>query len=247
MDVKSYYRSLTSELEALRNRVRNFIQGNHWLTDGEWKESVLRSLLSRKLPETVRVGRGFILTPSGPTTQCDILLYSANAPILFREGELVFLTPDALRGVIEVKSRVNSLVLRESLSKFSKIGEQMGTHRSQCFFGLFSYENDMPSDKHVLKALRESCNHETKIVNFINLGCSIFIRWWKFNPAGGDQHYERWHSYNLENMAAGYFITNVVDFVSPESVGKNNWLWFPEAGKESKKTGDIASQTALNQ
>ncbi len=41
-------------------------------------------------------------------------------------------------------------------------------------------------------------------------------------------------------MSAGYFIANVIDLLSPESVGSNNWLWFPEEGKESKKTKDIA-------
>jgi hypothetical protein len=47
-------------------------------------------------------------------------------------------------------------------------------------------------------------------------------------------------------MAAGYFIANVVDFVSPDSVARNDWLWFPENGKERKKTGDIAYLHALN-
>jgi len=47
-------------------------------------------------------------------------------------------------------------------------------------------------------------------------------------------------------MSAGYFVANVVDFVSPGSVGNNNWLWFPETGKESKKTGDAAFGHALN-
>ena len=47
-------------------------------------------------------------------------------------------------------------------------------------------------------------------------------------------------------MSVGYFIANVVDFVNSGSVGNNNWLWFPEAGKESKKTGDSAFGHALN-
>ena len=75
MDVKSYFESLTIELESLKNRVRNFIHGAHWLTDGEWKESVLRSVIGRNLPDTVKIGRGFILTEQGLSSQCDILLY----------------------------------------------------------------------------------------------------------------------------------------------------------------------------
>lgn len=247
MNIASYYRSLTTELESLKDRVRNFIEGNHWLTDGEWKESVLRALLARKLPETIRVGRGFILTQNGPSTQCDILLYDASAPILFREGELVFLTADVVRGVIEVKSRTTTQVLDSALDKFSEIGRKMGSQRARCFFALFSYESAVRDHAVVLDALRQRCNHESKIVDFLSLGCSTFIRWWKYNPAGGDEHYERWHSYELENMSAGYFISNVVHFVSPESVSRNDWLWFPEDSKEARKTGEATFQHALNQ
>lgn len=247
MKIKLYFQSLTAEFESLKDRVRNFIQDAHWLTDGEWKESVLRSFLARKLPETVKIGRGFIVTSDGPSSQCDILLYRASAPTLFKEGDLVFLTPDATLGIIEVKSRTNGRTLRAVLEKFATIGAKLGSDRSHCFFGLFSYETAIQNDQLILNALREVCDHETKIVDLLSLGCHTFVRWWMHKPEGGTQHYERWHSYNLENMSAGYFIANVVDFVCPESVASNKWLWFPEEGKESKKTGDIAYINALNQ
>jgi len=246
MDVESYFRSLTGELESLKDRVRNFIHGQHWLTDGEWRETVLRTVLARNLPDTVKIGRGFVLGQKGASTQCDIILYKASAPILFREGDLVFLTPDSILGIIEVKSSTNRAILESVLDKFSKIGRLMGSHRAHCFFGLFSYETTIREDRTVLGVLHDGCDHESKIVDLINLGCSTFVKWWKFNPEDPTEHYERWHSYRLEDMSAGYFIGNVVDFVSPDSVGSNNWLWFPKEGKESKKTGDIAFGNALN-
>jgi hypothetical protein len=246
MDVESHFRSLTAELEALKGRVGSFIDKAHWLTDGEWKESILRSFLTRRLPDTVKVGRGFVLTKSGLTTQCDILLYKASSPILFRDGELVILTPDAVLGIIEVKSRANRATLESALEKFAAIGRKLGRERSNVLFGLFSYENDINDVCVALRILRDKCDHEAKIVDLLNLGCSTFIKWWRFNPESADSHYEKWHSYDLPDMAAGYFIANVVEFVSPDSVGKNNWLWFPESGKESKKTAEIAFGHALN-
>lgn len=158
----------------------------------------------------------------------------------------MILTPDAVVGIIEVKSRTNKATLRAALEKFSEIGRKMGREKSHCFFGLFSYENDIDDDRVALEALRDTCDHEAKIVDLVNLGCSTFIKWWRFDPERAESHYEKWHSYGLENMAAGYFIANVVEFVSPDSVGKSNWLWFPESGKESKKTGEIAFGHALN-
>lgn len=246
LTVESHFRSLTAELEALRDRVGSFVNEAHWLTIGEWKESILRSFLTRRLPDTVKVGRGFILTKHGLTTQCDILLYNASSPMLFRDGELVILTPDAVMGIIEVKSRTTRTNLAATLEKFSEIGRKMGREKSHCFFGLFSYETDIKDHRVALEVLRDICDHEAKIVDFVNLGCSTFIKWWRFDPVRAESHYEKWHSYKLDDMAAGYFIANVVEFVSPDSVGKNNWLWFPESGKESRKTGEIAFGHALN-
>ena len=64
MDTDKYFESLTDEILALKNRVRNFIHDSHWLTDGEWKESVLRSIIARSLPSSAKIGRGFIVTES---------------------------------------------------------------------------------------------------------------------------------------------------------------------------------------
>ncbi len=246
MNVEAYFRSLTAELESLKNRVRDFIDDVHWLTHGQWRESVLRSFFARRLPDTVKVGRGFVLTKLGPSTECDILLYKASSPVLFKEGDLVFLTPDAVLAIIEVKSSTDRRTLESVLDKFSELGRKLGSYREHCLFALFSYESTVPSDR-VLEALRDKCDHETKIVDLVSLGSSTFVKWWKFKPTrSSNEHYERWHSYHLENMSAGYFIANVVEFVSPDSVGGNDWLWFPEEGKESKKTGDIVFAHALN-
>ena len=61
MDTKKYFESLSLECDALKDRVKNFIADSHWLTDGEWKESVLRSMIKRSISSTVGVGRGFIV------------------------------------------------------------------------------------------------------------------------------------------------------------------------------------------
>lgn len=81
MNVAQHFRSITSELESLKDRVRNFIANQHWLTDGEWKESVLRTVIAQRLPDTVKIGRGFVLTEQGPATQCDIMLYRSDRPV----------------------------------------------------------------------------------------------------------------------------------------------------------------------
>jgi hypothetical protein len=59
-DFLAFHRSLCDELKAIKDRVRNLIQ--HWPTDGAFKESALRSVLRRHLPESVYIGTGFVVT-----------------------------------------------------------------------------------------------------------------------------------------------------------------------------------------
>jgi hypothetical protein len=112
-----YFKSISLELDALKNRVRNFINDAHWLTDGEWKESVLRAFLRRHLPKDVEVGKGFFITPTSQSKQIDILIYDAKKPVLFRDGSLAIVTFDAVLGIIEVKTSVNNSELRKSIKK----------------------------------------------------------------------------------------------------------------------------------
>lgn len=233
LNVAKHFRSITNELDSLKDRVRNFIANQHWLTDGEWKESVLRTLIAQRLPDTVRIGRGFVLTEQGPTTQCDIILYRADCPVLFRDADLVFLTPDAVLSVIEVKSRVTRDIFQEAISKLASIGLQLGRHADHCCLALFAYETASDPREWYKEILPAQCRHSSQVVDLVNLGCSSFVRWWKYSPFGGDAHYENWHSYRLENMSAGYFIANLIDKVSSGTVALNERFWYPERSKEN--------------
>jgi len=63
MDLNNYFESLGLELDSLKLRVRRLLTSPNWQTDGEWKESVLRQVLRRHLPDTAVVGRGFVISP----------------------------------------------------------------------------------------------------------------------------------------------------------------------------------------
>lgn len=41
------FRNITTEIEALKGRIRRLISNKHFPTDGEWKESVVRTMLRR--------------------------------------------------------------------------------------------------------------------------------------------------------------------------------------------------------
>ena len=62
MNINQYFKNLTDELTSLKDRIRHYIEDAHWQSDGEWKESVLRTILRRHLPKNIGIGRiGLIL------------------------------------------------------------------------------------------------------------------------------------------------------------------------------------------
>jgi len=242
MNIENYFKNLTTELESLKERVRHYIEDAHWQSDGEWKESVLRTILKRNLPKNIGVGRGFIVNVEQATTQIDILLYDNSKPILFQDGDFIMITPDAAKGVIEVKTKLwQQGDLRNAINNISKIAQFINptsAYGKNQFFGLFSYEESPFNTDSVLEILQACVNgQEQRIVNCISLGKNYFVRYWPTPPNG--QGFPKWHAYQLENKAPAYFIHNVVDHLCPQWASDNNDVWYPEDGKEKYKIGEI--------
>ena len=243
---ENYFKSLSLELKSLKNRVRNFIQNSHWLTDGEWKESVLRAFLRRQLPRSVEIGRGFVITDSAASKQIDILIYDSTKPILFRDGDLVFVTPDAVLGIIEVKTSIDNSKLRESLEKLCSNSELVGNKSSgRKVIGLFSYEDETTDITETLSILTHVvAGSGTRIVHCICLGDSKFIRFWNLDPITGNRLLNKWHAYDLPEKAPGYFLHNIIEEICPQSVNENQALWYPKEGKEDYKVGEVELRDA---
>lgn len=237
-----HFKSITAEISSLKNRVRHLIQNAHWPTDGEWKESVIRTFLRRHLPKQYGVGRGFILADAEHSTQVDVLIYDTNKPILHQDGELVILTSDAVRGIIEVKTKLTNTQFGEALKKVSTNIEFVNKRHGygQCFHGLFVYEWESQDINEVLNQIQSiSQGSEQRRLNCACLGNSHFVRFWENPPGPPPKRKNVWRAYNLEEMAPAYFLHNVFEHLSPESVLTNSSLWFPQPGKEQALVGEI--------
>ena len=241
-----YFESLSRELDSLKNRVRSLIQDHHWQTDGEWKESVLRAFLRRQLPKSVQVGRGFVITDKTRSKQLDILIYDSKKPVLFQDGDLVFITPDAVLGIIEVKTSLNNSSFRKALENLCdnvELVQSKSAGRIVC--GLFAFEDNAGNIKQSLRILQQVVDGKSsRVIHCLCMGSSTFIRYWNLDPIEGNQLLNKWHSYKLTEMAAGYFIHNIIEGICPQSVDENRTLWYPEEGKESRKTGEIGLKSA---
>lgn len=235
-----YFKSITQEIHALKNRVRHFIKDRHWLTDGLWKESVLRAVLRRHLPASLSVGTGFVVKSEDVSTQVDILIYDTTKPILFQDGDFIVVTPDLVRAIIEVKTRLHKSQMLEQLTKLAAVHHfAASTALCQPFVGLFSYDSDGISHEDLLAALDETAaGRSRQIVHCVALGEDLFTRYWYCPPETPRRPNELWRSYQLAGSAPAYFVHNVIESLCERSVLDNDSVWFPREGKEQFRLGE---------
>jgi len=235
-DFKKYHRSIAKELSVVKNRIRNLIGSQHWQSDGEHKEAILRRVLRSHLAQTLEVGRGFICAEHHTSTQIDILITQRNKPTLFREGETLLVTPDAAVCLIEVKTRIDAN-LEDVLKKLADNAEMVRRSNPACVVGLFVFE---PLDRNEVHSFllehiqKVSEGKKNRVVNWISVGPDIFIRYWEDgSDIGSLVNGPVWHSYELKELSHAYFVSNVVWETAPGIDRRMQYAWFPvEGGKE---------------
>ena len=236
MNLIDYHKTTTYELLALTNKVRNLV--THWGEDGRYKEAVLKNVIGRFLPEKFKIGTGFVIKQTNnrgehlSSKQIDLIIYDNSGPLLFKEGDFVMLTPDAVRGIIEVKANLQNQDISEVLSQANENGEFIfsgKTDKTQKFFnGVFSYEgftNEFILDVFIENYKQSNTNFLDKPdykkfkVNHVALNKDWFVKIWNND--------EYPHSiYNIEDLAFSFFISNLTDTLSNKSVKKNKFIWY---------------------
>ncbi len=115
VDLPTYFATWSAEIASRASRVRLLIGSRHWLSDGTHKEFLIREFLSRHLPTSLIVGRGFIrsLSSDDVSREVDVLIADpARHTPIFNEGGLLVVTPSAAVANIEVKSTYRRDVLQ---------------------------------------------------------------------------------------------------------------------------------------
>lgn len=239
-DYLDFHRSIAAELEAVKNRVRSLV--NHWGEDGAHKEAVLRAVLRRHLPDNVTVGTGFIVGDGQASAQVDILIVDKSRPTLFRDGDLLFVTPNGVRAVVEVKANLENAGVAATVEKLGEVALQCP---QPIWTGLFGFEKGNVSHDLILKALEQARATTGNVVNGVCGGQNDFFLHWDAQlmcggPAGAT---EFWRSYELQGLAPSYFLGNLVYGCSDHVGQVGNFAWFPireGGGKEQYRRRQIA-------
>lgn len=118
---EKYLSSYNAELLSKVSRLDELVGRDHWLSVGNYKESILRSLITNILPRKYEVSTGFILASDRngkilKSRQMDIIIWdSVNYAPIFRDGDFVIVPPEACSAVVEVKGKLTHKELRSSL------------------------------------------------------------------------------------------------------------------------------------
>lgn len=230
---KEFHKSVSAELVALQNRVRNLIGNANWGEDGRYKEAVLRNVIRRFLGSDVIIGTGFVATDSvnGPVVsdQIDILIVNRNYPLLFLEGDFIVTTPLNVLAMIEVKTRLSPT----DVAVFHKASENKNLINKSIFNGVFSYEGstqrtiETAAFEGILAASNGAINH-------ICFGKDFFIKHWDNLPT--NPSFNSYGLYRIDDLAFSYFISNLVESIYPNIGRERNWFLYPiEEGKEAHR------------
>jgi len=242
----TYQKSIGKALRIEQNRIRDLIGSSHWLTDGEHKESILRKVLKDFLPETYRVGTGFVCYPNiedggDNSSQIDILITSKNFPTLYKSGELHFVTPECVNAIVEVKTKLtNGEKIEEVLQKLSndikKIRENL-VEGQECWAGLFIYDKGSLEADKVLEVLQQVANNDINgVINCVSIGENMFFKFWEKGYPNSEDGLSVWHSYEIHSLSIAYFIGNIVAFLSAIFTEMASDALFPIKGtKENKR------------
>lgn len=235
MDLNGYYASLSAEMMAVKDRVRQLIGPVHWPTDGEHKETILRQAIRRIAPRNMVVGKGFIVSPEYTSTQIDVLVYDDRYPVHYQDGDLFMIPPAACRAVIEVKTSLRDMnAFRATAQKQVDIlrGLRQAGVTREVFSGLLYYENNVqdPGER-VGQCLADLAGGDPQLaINHVALGTDMLLKFWDRHPQTSQGQYNRWHEYNMPSMSFGYFLYNLV--VDPTIVPADA-VYFPPEGKET--------------
>lgn len=141
--------SYNAELLSKVSRLDELIGRDHWLSVGNYKESILRSLISNILPRKYEVSTGFILASNRKgeilkSRQIDIIIWdSTNYAPIFRDREFVIVPPESCSAVVEVKGKLTAKELRKSLLNIDSLIEFCSTaypvHNYICKY-IFAYD-----------------------------------------------------------------------------------------------------------
>lgn len=206
----AFWTSISREFESIGARFQDIIAGKHNLSEGTYRELILRNAIRRHLPESLDVCTGFICTDTACSTQIDLLIVDKQGFTLFREGDLRIVTPSAVRAIVEVKTKtIGPKQLATDFTKLAKnasiVAQAATTHVKPFWAGLFSYRGGTKRSSQVLETLALADQEGGYPIDCVAFGSDTLIM---KNHQEADGAY--WLAFAGKHCAPAGFVTSLV-------------------------------------
>ncbi len=149
-NLTAYAAMIGEEFSSRIAQLAQIIGTSHEPSVGDYKESLLRSVIAKFIPKRYNVGHGFVvftresslndktsdnmdlwnLKEHYVSRQLDIIVYDEyNFPPILHEGDFVVLRPEAVRSVIEVKGYLKKSALNDAIASFIDLGRKWSEYK----------------------------------------------------------------------------------------------------------------------
>jgi hypothetical protein len=119
--VKQYYHNVQKKVLVQKDIIRSLLKDPKVI--GDYYEAIVMDAVRESISKYFDARRGVILSETGASSrECDIIVYSAaEYGPLFLSGDIVVVSPEAVRCVIQVKGTINIENLNDAIANLSTV------------------------------------------------------------------------------------------------------------------------------
>ena len=119
--LEAYFRKVQERVLVQRDIICSLIKDPRII--GDYYEAIVRDWVREMVSSAFVVARGVVLAPDGRASkECDIIIYSAaEYGPLFVSGDIVVVSPESVRAVIQVKGTVSQDNLGDAISSLASV------------------------------------------------------------------------------------------------------------------------------
>lgn len=213
----NFQKSITAELDILKNRVRDLIWGVNRSEEWRYKEAILKNMINRFLPTWLSIWTWFIKSKDVISTQIDLIIYDNRYPIFFIEWDFIVVSKIAVMWIIEVKSKIYktwNTTLENTINKIIDIKNRFQCINDEWFVWIFSFESEININNEY-DLINNNVTNSWWYVNHISLWPNQFI---KYRPKWTNKHLtwnaaqtNQYRLYDINDLWFSYFIWNLIN------------------------------------
>lgn len=123
MGMEQYYRKVQDKIMVQRDVINALLKDPRII--GDYYEAIVRDAVRESVSSSFAVGRGVVLADDGRASkECDIIIYNTvEYGALFSSGDIVVVSPEAVRCVIQVKGTVNQDNLGDAIQSLTAVDQ----------------------------------------------------------------------------------------------------------------------------